>query len=1638
MTAWAGERRADVIVLTAIPLEFEAVLDVEAGAVPGSSWDKLSGPSGLPLAFRSFAVDTGRPLRVAAALAPAMGPTAATHTLVPLVEELKPRCVAMCGVCAGRRGKTQLGDVVVADRLFYRDTGKQLPDGVLQDLTTYQLRDDWKTALETMDVVARFRDAAWFRTRPLTAQWREGRVLAALRNGVARPWSQVDATLDPHGSRALVASLRARGLLARTGRELTPAGHRLVDDLQFEHGDQLPDLSPSGAFQPFRLHVAPLASGTQAVEDEAVWAFISPAMRKTLGLDMEGAVLGELAHRQRQHAIDAVVMKGVMDFADPDRDDHFKAFAARASAECLLAFLRERIPTERQAGFDDLLTPGTSSVPARSLPPSSLLLARHTVVPWHDAGRAAILAELDAWADDPARDVAVQLIHAAGGVGKTRLAIEWVRRRRGRHDVAGFLVPRPDERWLERLCGLGPSVLVVIDYAERRADLVELLERVAAYAAGVGPRRRLRILLLARSDGDWWAAVQRHSAVIDALLHDVAPITLSALADSARDREAVYREASAVFAAVRGRDVVPRSPIALEGPGFDRVLYLHMAALAAVEGAALAALGAVSGAVFDAGSLMDVILDHEERFWIRQAGSRHAVAVYVPLARQLMAAATLRGALATQDDARQLCAHLAGRLRTDNDDAMIALLHDVYARTAEPAFLPGLEPDLLGEAMVLRVAQPPRGAGVAAGDAWIDRVFTDGDDEAALLTGFIVLGRASVIAAPAVGPWIQTLLDTELSTRAVIALRAAKTIGQHSALSVLGDLLADALERRDSAVIAVDLDREQIPYPTVSLQRVATWRSQRLHKTAPGGDDAAAMSERAAALAQAGLDLDAAGKRDRALAAAQQAVTLYGILAAQNADEFQPPLARSLNNLGNSLSDLGQREEAITRLREAVALCRGLVSRAADAFEPDLAMSLNNLGTVLHALEQHDEALAVLREAVELYRRLAERNPDAFQAGLAMSLNNLGVEWGKLGQHDDARRATHQAVQIYQKLAKHNSDAFQPDYTKSLSNLGIRLSSLGRHDPALAVTQKAVNLYRKLAERHPDAFQAVLANSLNNLGLRLGDLRQPHQAQNATREAVGYYRVLAAQSAEAFQPALAMSLSNLGKQSADLGQKDKALEATQEAVNLYSALSIRDPDAPKRATGESRNGLRLTLSFGERTSALATPRRPTSVRSITSTGLRRHNAFQHQLAQSLTQLSSRLGDVGQHDAALAITREALSTYRWLAIWKPETFQPDLARSLNHLGKVLGGRGQHEEALATTSEAVELWRKLVARNPDAFGADFAKSVTHLSRRLSDAGQQDGALAATREAVDAYRQLAASQPEAFELELARSLNDLGNRLSGLGQRDAALVATREAVELCRMLVARSPDAFEPDLAQSLNNLGNRLSSARQHDEALAATHDAVGYYRTLADRNSDAFRPELASSLNILGIRLSDKRQREPALAATREAVEHYRALVIRNPREFQPALAAALNNLGAVWSDLGQRDAALEATREAVDLRRALASRSPDGFQPLAASLCNLGNRLSDLQRWDAALEATREAADLYRMLAASNPDGFEPELARTLCNLVSRLRDLGQRSAASTVMREALDLCSALAIRNPDAFRSVLAQSLSHLGIQLN
>src|SRR5690348_8923828 len=66
----------------------------------------------------------GEPLSIHVSWQPGYGPIEAGLHLKPILEEFRPCFAAMTGICAGDKQRVTLGDIVVAERAFFYDTGK--------------------------------------------------------------------------------------------------------------------------------------------------------------------------------------------------------------------------------------------------------------------------------------------------------------------------------------------------------------------------------------------------------------------------------------------------------------------------------------------------------------------------------------------------------------------------------------------------------------------------------------------------------------------------------------------------------------------------------------------------------------------------------------------------------------------------------------------------------------------------------------------------------------------------------------------------------------------------------------------------------------------------------------------------------------------------------------------------------------------------------------------------------------------------------------------------------------------------------------------------------------------------------------------------------------------------------------------------------------------------------------------------------------------------------------------------------------------------------------------------------------------------------------------------------------------------
>ncbi|MEV5321701.1 tetratricopeptide repeat protein [Streptomyces sp. NPDC052687] len=1142
-------------------------------------------------------------------------------------------------------------------------------------------------------------------------------------------------------------------------------------------------------------------------------------------------------------------------------------------------------PTEPAA----LLTP---AAPERLLhSPAALLRADAEAVTFH--GRQKEQADLRVWCEQGPAAVSVRVVTGPGGQGKTRLARRLTDdlSREGwatghlRTDLTDYGSP-PD--FAPLLTAL--PLLLVVDYAETRPRLLrELISQLCR------SRHRVRILLLARSDGEWRTDALSAAPATRSLLK-AAPVTeltplipdhrppgdrLTAFTQAARDLARLLPHVPSVPAhdwSALAATLQPHED--LSHTRYDNALTLQLAALVTLLQHGPAPVDTNPGE-----PLEQILLDHEERFWEDSAKTPAFKAdLRTPVLGAAVAVAALCGA-ASKDQALRVISEVPD-LPSDMAPPAVAWLAALYP-AARGRYWGSLQPDRIAEYLTSRTVMDERVRLPALLTA------ASPEQQAQLLT---VLARAAVAHYNAgratESEHVLGAVDTALNT-VPLAHQAVRTV--EAALPYPSHVIAGLALRLTGALVQAN---ERLALIQVNQRGLA--------------EDSVHESELAASLINFSNRLAEAGRRTDSLVAAEEAVVICRRLAAADPAAHELDLAGSLSNLGLRLSEAGRKTEGLAATEEAVAIDRRLAAANPAAHEPHLAAALNNLGTWLSQVGRKTKGLAAAEEAVAICRRLAAANPTAHEPHLARSLSNLGLRLSEAGRRTEGLAAAEEAVTVFRRLAASNPAAHEPDFAFLLGHFGVLLSEAGRRAEGLAAAEEAVAICRRLAAANPTAHEPHLALSLTSLGTLLMDAGRRTDALRAGQQAVEIRRRLAADDPAAFEADLAAALTNLGAQLTLTGRGAEGLAAAEEAVDRYRRLAADHPAA-----------------------------------------------HEPHLAHSLTNLSTHLSSTGRWTEALDAVQQAVQIRRRLAEDEPTAFEPDLAHSLSNLGLRLAKAGRWAEGLAATEEAIVIYRRLAAADPAAFEPDLAGALSNLGNRLAEAGRRSDALAAAEEAVVVYRRLAADDPAAFEPDLAGALSNLGNRLAEAGRWDEGLNAERQAVKIRRRLVVDNPAAFEPDLALSLSNLGNRLAEVGQRAEGLAATEEAVVIYRRLAADDPPAFAPGLARALSNLGIPLAEAGRWDDGLAAEAEAVALYRELSIYQPAAFEPELARSLLAAALLLVAEGDLPEALLATGQAVELYRSHVAAKPSVLPRLHAVLTLQANILDDLGREQEAQEIRR-------------------------------------------------------------------------------
>jgi tetratricopeptide (TPR) repeat protein len=900
---------------------------------------------------------------------------------------------------------------------------------------------------------------------------------------------------------------------------------------------------------------------------------------------------------------------------------------------------------------------------ARELsPPTSraslagLLGAEQRIVPF--IGRQAEIGALLEWCSDP-QAAPVCLFVGSGGVGKSRLAMQLADQlaETGWWWTAVQSEAEADA-WNVAHAATKRPVLLVVDYAETRFNLPSLLRSVVR----AEDSSRIRVLLLARSTGEWWERLASDDPAIRALVGNAKLLSLSADLDSGLDPRALVEQAIPHFALALGID--PPHQLSVDLPMTPvPVLVLHAAALVAVlrhaEQAGLRAADSQlpHASLITEADVFDELLKHETRLW---RTSRPSV-----LPDLSTAAYRALVALVCLYSPADLAAAAEALVRVPELSDANQVVRRETARWLQQLFPPApgadrwwasLIPDLVAEHLVCEaLTDTPE----------LINAYLRGLDTDAAAAALTVLARATV-HHPRAAQLIDQSLRIHFDVLIDAALRVAVQTGGEIGI-VLARVLADvALPQFE----LIRIQRE-IPFPTTNLAAAALVIVQLI---VAGMSAEAEPAERARWMNTLGISLREAGRLEEALAATVEAADFYRTLAEANPGQYLAELATVLAELGIRLSEVGRPAEALPQTAEAVRLNRALAAAETGSRRGELAGSLTDLGVRYMELGQWAEAREPAQEAIDLFRELAVDDPEHHLDALGRSVSNLGVIYQGLGQPIQALPLEEESVAIWRELVAISPDRYLPDLAWSLSALGIRHSQLGHWAEALAAQREGVDIERRLIMANHDLHINSLARSLTHLGIRFADLDQRADALAATEEAVAIRRNLVKEHPGRYLDDLAFSLDALGERLAQADHLEQALAATAEAVVLRRDVA-RDNPGRHRST----------------------------------------------LALALCRLGARYVDLDRPRDALAPALDAVRMYRQLVGVNPAPSLSGLADSLSSLAVALAALGHPVWALELAQEASDIYRRLVQLNAAPHQRGLHKTLVILAERLTERGR-----------------------------------------------------------------------------------------------------------------------------------------------------------------------------------------------------------------------------------------------------------------------------------------------------------------------------
>ncbi|GAA1660369.1 hypothetical protein GCM10009830_01790 [Glycomyces endophyticus] len=837
--------------------------------------------------------------------------------------------------------------------------------------------------------------------------------------------------------------------------------------------------------------------------DARTWAGISGAGI----LDPDGHLLGIVTHvpLQWNGRLHGVPIESIMRGA--------ATLATRLPAAGMLADL----PLVVNTGEDPLIKP-VEQLPAVSGADESLfelLHYRNHVVPFVAEGEAnRIIADALRWARSGAEepDLSVMVLTGPAGTGKSRLAAEVCDRlaradrwwRTGFVDYAELATVRPPTT----------PLLAVCDYPERQAETVgAFLSRVTRLRRDGVLQAPVRVMLVARSQGEWFERIRDHAPNIDRLVRLQEALPLGGFGSDVRHAHA--QQAFGAFALRFGTEA--ELPPGLER--YDRPLTIHAAALMAAAGETLPDPSA--------GDARDALL----RQLIRREGSRwasltdsggHAVLTDHERGMEALCVATLtapyKAHLVELLRAVPSLADASAERRTGISDA----LHELYPGSSrDEARVAPVEPDLIAAHLLAHTGTRSE----------IVRNLVDSTVLHRHPAYHARLVHALLLAADE-----YPVVAVDLSDHLATSLSALTGAEEHVALaelleSSLPQLVAaavrDVLERRDLTaarhlVMALDLPHELIdsavaehaddillagviPSTNPALAGLGSalanmavhyWRQR--YAASPESEAKARLAD---SMAELGVWQELDDRHTAAHVAKQRAMDLYEQLAGDD-EQFIPDLARAVNNFSIATSIAGETDASIHLTQRAIELWQYSDEALDGDFRDRLALARANLSFSLLEAYRPQEALVSARRAERSLEELCGDDPDEYLPELQRARFAHAASLAGVGRAGEAVVLGERAVALGDDLVRIDRTVHLPRLARAVEALGRYLESAGRPREALAPKRRAVRLWLEATERMPGAYMLEHVEALGEIASYFARAGRRTEALEASDQAV--------------------------------------------------------------------------------------------------------------------------------------------------------------------------------------------------------------------------------------------------------------------------------------------------------------------------------------------------------------------------------------------------------------------------------------------------------------------------------------------------------------------------------------------------------